>query len=130
MTSILYGANGLVNATYSFHDSKHQKTLEGSLAKIFSKIGLAPEAVAGNGDNQPSEEFKFHWESDIGKGDISQGQPGTLQDVFTKMANFPKDVKGDNGKGKGVPIKIWITPLKEVFKMHPSTKGNFHSLAI
>ena len=124
VTSILYGANGLVNATYRFHDSEHRKTLEGSLVKIFSKIGLEPEAVTGTGDNQPSEEFKFHWESDIGMGDISQGQPGTFQEVLTKMKNFPKDVKGDDGKGKGVPIKIWITPMKEVFKMHHSTKGN------
>ena len=125
MTSILYGANGLVNATYRFHDSEHRKTLEGSLAKIFSKIGLAPEAVARTGDEKPDEEFKFHWESDIGMGDISQGQPGTFEDVITKMAKFPKDVKGDDGRGRGVPIKIWITPLKEVFKMHPRTKGNF-----
>ena len=119
VTGILYGASGLVEAKYSFSDSQEQQRIEGSLGAKFQTLGLSidsnVEMKHDEKNNETYENFTFSWQCDVGDDDANL--PITFEKAVEKMTTLPKLIKGDDGEGRGVPIKFWLTPLKQVADM-------------
>ena len=120
ITSVLYGASGLVEAKYSFSDSQEQQRIEGSLGAKFQKLGISIEGKVEMEHDEKNHEtidnFTFSWQCDVGDDDAPL--PITFEQAVVKMTTLPKLIKGDDGKGRGVPIKFWLTPLKQVADMY------------
>ena len=120
VTSVLYGASGLVEAKYSFSDSQEQQRIEGSLGAKFQTIGLKIEGKGQLENDEKKHEtydnFTFSWKCDVGEDDANL--PITFEDAVVKMTSLPTLIKGKDGEGRGVPIKVWLTPLSQIAEMY------------
>ena len=115
VTSVLYGATGLVEAKYEFSDAQEEKKIKGSLGAKFQTlefgIGGQVDIKTNQKDIVKDDRFSFSWKCDV--GDDNSDLPISFEDAVAKMTKLPSLVKA-SGDGKGVPLKVWLMPLTQV----------------
>ena len=119
VTSILYGSNGFVTANYSFHNSFEKRELEGRITASLNVLVASLDIGIGIKENKLSKDkrdhFEFAWKCDVNDGNAYL--PTKFDEAVKKMSTLPQLIKGHDGQGRGVPVKVWLTPLEEVAKM-------------
>ena len=118
VTSVLYGATGLVEAKFEFSDAQEEEKIKGSLGAKFQKMGMKIEGQidieTDQHDIATDERFSFSWKCDV--MDDNSNLPVTFEEAVKKMTSLPSLIKG-SGDGKGVPLKVWLMPLSQVAEM-------------
>ena len=119
VTSVLYGCNGFVTANYSYQNSFEKRELEGRIAASLNVLVASLDIEIGIEENKLSKDkrdhFEFAWKCDVNDGNAYL--PTKFDEAVKKMSTLPQLIKGHDGQGRGVPVKVWLTPLKEVAKM-------------
>ena len=132
ITSVVYGANGLVTAEYEYANHDHDRRIQGALQAKFEKLGKAfsiegkVEADFKDKAIDEGTSFKYNWKCDGVKDDKSN-IPITFEGAVERMQKFSQLLDGH-----GIPIRITLTPLslvRQMFQINCQVHSIYKSLA-
>ncbi|XP_071318224.1 neoverrucotoxin subunit alpha-like [Trachinotus anak] len=122
VTGILYGANAFFVFDSDRVDASSVQNIQGSMEAVIKKIPSLD--IEGRVDLKLSDEEKALTKKFSCKfyGDfILESNPATFEEAVKTYQQLPK-LLGEDG-GKTVPVKVWLTPLKNLDSTAPELKG-------
>ncbi|MEQ2160189.1 hypothetical protein GOODEAATRI_031058, partial [Goodea atripinnis] len=126
VTGILYGANAFFVFDSEKLDSSSVQTIEGSMQAVMNKIPLVDiEAKAEIKLNEAEKSITNKFSCTFYGDFILDKNPATFEDAVKTYSKLP-ELLGNKGENS-VPVKVWLTPLKDLeicgaeLKKHIST---------